>query len=275
VLGEEQLVRHDDGTELPIIANVAPVLDPDGQLAAVTMVFQDISSIREMDRLKDEFLAITGHELRTPVAGIRGIAQLLQRRGRQLDGDAVAGALAALTDQADYMARLVDELLDVSRLRTNRLPMEIASVDIAPILHAAVRAIQPQREIRVEASPPIQVLGDADRLLQVFTNLLDNAVKYSQPGTPVDLEAHARNGEARITVRDRGIGVPAEARQHLFERFYRAENASLQAGGLGLGLYLCREIIERHNGTIELSSEVGEGSAFSVTLPLAAELGEV
>lgn len=270
VLGEELIVRRAEG-DLPIVCNVAPVVDADGRLAAVTMVFHDISDAREVERLKDEFLAIVGHELRTPVSAIGGLAQLLQRRGARLDSSTVVGALSTLMEQAEHMAGLVDDLMDVSRIRTDRFSLEVARCDLAGVLDAAVRQFEALRlgaiDVRVPESMP--VVGDAGRLRQVLANLIDNALKYGESRSPISIAGEVVDGQIRISVRDRGIGIAPESLPHLFERFYRAENASLHGGGLGLGLYLCREIVERHGGSIHVQSTLGGGSTFTVILPLA------
>ncbi len=272
VLGEEQIVRRADGKEFPIVSNVAPIRDASGQLAAVIMVFQDITSLREMDRLRDEFLSIAGHELRTPITSIRGLAQLLERRHAQLDPERVAAALSSITEQTEQMALLVDELLDVSRIRSGRLSLTMQPCDLSALLRTAVARATPQRdgEIRLHAPEMLAAEGDAGRLLQVFSNLIDNAMKYSDARAPIDVTALRHGNEATVAVRDRGIGIPVEAQDRLFERFYRAENAAQYAGGLGLGLYICREIVERHGGTIAITSTPGEGSLFTIRLPLAA-----
>ncbi len=275
VLGEEQIVRRADGRDLPVVANVAPIRDASGQLAAVIMVFQDITSLREMDRLKDDFLSIAGHELRTPITTIRGLAQLVERRRHRLDEATINAALTTINEQTDQMGRLVDELLDVSRIRTGRLSLQFAPFELAAALRSMVERLAQQRSgaVRLAAPEALEVVGDPGRLQQVFSNLLDNAVKYSEPQTDIDVTVRATRSSVTVEVRDRGLGVPSEALSRLFERFYRAENASERAGGLGLGLYLCREIVERHGGSISVASTVGEGTTFTVKLPRQARSG--
>lgn len=273
VLGEEALVRRPDGSETPIVANVAPVRDSSGELAAVIMIFQDITALREMDRLKDDFLSIAGHELRTPLASVLGYAQLLERRFDRLDRTAILGALRGIREQSEAMAALIDELLDVSRIRTGRLALERSVCDVVGIVREAIERLRPQRlgPITLEAPPAAPVFGDARRLSQVFANLLDNAAKYSDSPAPIEVRIAIAGGYVRVSVRDYGIGIPPEALGRLFERFYRADNAATRAGGLGLGLYLCQEIVERHNGSIDVRSTLGKGSEFAVQLPLHVE----
>ena len=272
-LGEEVTVRRADGRDIPVVSNVAPVRDASGRLTAVIMVFQDITSLREMDRLKDDFLSIAGHELRTPITTVRGLAQLVGRRRDRLDAGTIDGALSTIVEQTEQMSRLVDELLDVSRIRTGRLSLQSAPLDLAPVLEAAVRRARSQRggpvELTIQGKLPVE--GDRDRLDQVFVNLLDNASKYSEAGSAISVTARRSEREVIVSVADRGVGVPPESLERLFERFYRAENAVHHASGLGLGLYLCREIVERHGGRIAVESTRGEGTTFTVRLPVRRE----
>ena len=276
VLGEEALLRPAGGREKPIVLNVAPVRDGDGELTAVIMIFQDITTLREMDRQKDEFISIAGHELRTPLTGIQGFAQFLVRRYDRLERATVVDALHTIADQTAAMATLVDELLDVSRIRTGRLTLERGPCDLVQLTAAAVERLRAQRSGPVTFAGPQRAMVDADarRLTQVLTNLLDNAAKYSPPDTPIAVTVNAARSTARVTVRDRGIGIPADAIGRLFERFYRADNASTHAGGLGIGLYLCQEIIELHGGSIDVRSVLGEGTEITARLPLAGEKDE-
>lgn len=273
VLGEEALVRRANGSETPIVANVAPVRDSSGELTAVIMIFQDITALREMDRLKDDFLSIAGHELRTPLASVLGYAQLLERRFDRLDRAAILSALRGIREQSEAMAALIDELLDVSRIRTGRLVLERGVCDVVSIAREAIERLQPQRlgPVTLETPPRAPVFGDARRLGQVFANILSNAAKYSDPTAPIEVRIAIDGGSVRVSVRDYGIGIPPEALGRLFERFYRADNAAARAGGLGLGLYLCQEIVEQHNGSIEVRSTLGQGSEFTVRLPLYIE----
>jgi PAS domain S-box-containing protein len=274
VLGEEQIVRRGDSRELPIVSNVAPVRTATGELAAVIMVFQDITSLREMDRQKDEFISVAGHELRTPITSIRGLAQLLHQRFDRLDRATVLDALKSINEQTDQMALLVDDLLDVSRIRTDRLALDVQPCDLTALVRAAVERIRLHHDatVALSAQPGVVVRGDPRRLAQVVNNLLDNAVKYSPRRAAIDVDLAVRRNNAILTIRDRGIGVPEEALPRLFERFYRAPNAIEFAGGLGLGLYICQEIVERHGGQIRAKRNDDVGTTFTVELPVDVDV---
>jgi len=219
---------------------------------------------------KDDFLSMAGHELRTPITSIRGLSQLMARRWDRLEPRAIADALQTIIDQTEQMSGLVDDLLDVSRIQTGGMSLRLSAVDLAPLLHSAVDRQSPQRPgaVRLKMNRSLLVSGDANRLTQVFSNLLDNALKYSDPRSPIDVDASKQGSFVQVAFRDRGIGVPPEALGRLFERFYRAENATAQAGGLGLGLYICREIVMQHGGRIDVECQAGEGATFTVILPL-------
>jgi two-component system, OmpR family, sensor kinase len=233
---------------------------------------------QEAVRLRDEFLSIASHELRTPLAAIKTTAQsALRAQGRGLlDDTRVSRSFNTIARATDHVARLASDLLDVARLRTGNMPLERQPIDCAALLERAIAAFrdqwESQRTVEVHnAASGVQILGDADRIEQVLANLLDNAAKYSPGGEPISVAA-VRDGEGvRVSVSDRGIGLPEDAGERLFQPFGRASNAvSQHIPGLGLGLYICRQIIESHGGRIWLESAgEGAGSSFHVWLPAA------
>jgi signal transduction histidine kinase len=232
-------------------------------------------------RVKDDFLSIVSHELRTPLTSIQGYSQLLEGRLRA-DPDRNGKELAHLRvirSQVARMRRLVDDLLDVSRIdRRGGVSIEPEPTDLAEQLREVVaqtRREHPEREVSLEAPARLDVVADHDRIGQVLTNLVDNALKYSPHGGPIHLRAEARDDEVRVEVRDQGIGVPADQRDLVFERFYQADDDAgrRRFTGLGLGLYICRAIVESHGGSIwtEANETDGRGSVFAFELPLHAE----
>lgn len=219
--------------------------------------------------LRDEFLAIATHELRTPLTALRGFSQLALRAVARSDPP-TARALERVDDQAERLVRLSARLLDMARLESGRLPIERARVDLCALISRVVERYgesSPQHAIRFEHCERIEVLGDELRLEEVIINLLSNAVKYSPDGGLVEITADVDQGLARVSVRDHGLGVPEEARDRLFQRFSRAHSPAF--GGVGLGLYLSRQIAELHDGSIRYAPAVDVGSIFTVTLPLA------
>jgi signal transduction histidine kinase len=231
----------------------------------MALIIRDTSERRALERLRHEFLAMASHELRNPVAAIKGHAQLMRRRGSYNER-----SVEAIVAQADQLRRLIDDLLLASQIEADRLDLSVEETDLVAEARAAAEAARAERPaLRVEAPPePIVVLGDQHRLRQVLANLLTNAIKYSPDGSEVVLRVARAGGEARVTVADRGVGIQPEALPHLFDRFFRAEGAAARAQGLGLGLYITRRIVEAHGGTVGAESELGRGSTFTVVLPV-------
>jgi signal transduction histidine kinase len=231
-------------------------------------------------RIKDDFLSIVSHELRTPLTSIQGYSQLLEGRLRgELAGESKEMAhLRVIRSQVSRMRRLVDDLLDVSRIdRRGGVSIEPMDFDLVEeVRGAATRIGREHTDRRIEVSAPerIDVHADRDRLDQVLTNLIENAVKYSPDGGPVRVVAERRGGEVEVRVSDAGIGIPPEHRDHVFERFYQADGDAgrRRFGGLGLGLYISRAIIDAHGGRIWAAPnlEDGTGSVFGFRIPRVA-----
>jgi excisionase family DNA binding protein len=225
-------------------------------------------------QLRDEFLSIAAHELKTPLTSLVGQAQLILRRLRRdeaLDPARIVQALDAISDQAGKLSQLLNQLLDVSRLESGKLTLERQPADLALLVERAVsatRAVSDAHSFNVTLPETLTALVDPLRFEQVLTNLLDNAVKYSPDGGSVDVVLAQRDdGAVRLSVRDRGLGIPEEQRGQIFERFYQAhENGHQQ--GLGLGLYICRQIVELHGGEIRAEFPPDGGTSFVVRLPL-------
>jgi signal transduction histidine kinase len=240
----------------------------------------------------DEFLSIASHELRSPLTSIKGNIQLTQRRLKAVIGNRSASTLDDLDklemaytlleraeQQMRVLNRLVNDLIDISRIQAGKLDLQIQlrPSDLASIVKEVVqeqRKLHPERTIRLEisAQEPVPVTADDDRIGQVVTNYLTNALKYSTIERPVDVSLQLGSGMARVSVRDEGPGLSLEDQERIWERFYQAENIDVQTGssvGLGLGLYISKTIIERHHGQVGVQSRRGVGSTFWFTLPLA------
>ncbi len=234
--------------------------------------------LRVSDRRKDEFLATLAHELRNPLSPIRNSVQVLN-----MDDSAVPEVRRArevIDRQVRTMARLVDDLMDVSRINQDRLQLRRERLDLAKLLHEAVDMSRPLLDRmghRLDASypdGPLLLDGDATRLTQVFLNLLNNAAKYTPPNGRIDLRAGREGNEIVVSVRDNGIGIPSDKLSTIFEMFSQVEDAlSRSQGGLGIGLALVRKIVELHGGDVEVrSAGLGQGSEFVVRLPVVLEL---
>jgi signal transduction histidine kinase len=224
---------------------------------------------------RDEFLSIAAHELKTPVTSMRGFAQLVLRRFDKEDTpdlDKTRHALRRIEQQSERLARLASQLLDVSRLVGGRLALELGEVDVVNVLQGVIADIQvntTNHHFTQHGLPSARIQADSLRLEQVFTNLIDNAVKYSPHGGPVDIEISSLEADQiRISVTDRGIGIAPEYRGQLFRRFMRAHTGE-QFSGLGLGLYISRQIAELHRGTLDAEFPEEGGTCFVLTLPLS------
>ncbi len=221
--------------------------------------------------IRDEFLSIAGHELRTPLTPILLESQILSRLAQVPDFDKVRQRADKLWRNAERMGKLIDELLDVSRIAGGRLRLMLHECDLRDIVEdviasASDEAVRAETEIRLELGEPARGVWDRTRIEQVTSNLVGNALKYGK-GQPIDVFAGARDGRAVLVVRDRGIGIAPEDQQRIFQRFERAVS-SRHFGGLGLGLWIVRQIVDAHAGAIRVESRPGKGAEFSVHLPL-------
>jgi PAS domain S-box-containing protein len=261
------------GKDLDLSIAAAPI--ESGGIVGAVLVIRDITALQELDRKKDEFLSVASHELRTPLTTIKGYTQLLAQTVDELPSEDRATYLNAVLGEIERMMGLISELLDVSRIETNRLqihPQPIRWVEFLDRRASAFRVQNPSRNIRFEATQlETTVYADPDRMRQVVDNLLSNAVKYSPEGTDIDVFVRVTHGAISTIVEDKGIGIPSDEIPQLFERFHRARNVSSRYyGGLGLGLYIAKAIVEAHDGAISVESEEGKGSRFSIQLPLPA-----
>jgi two-component system CheB/CheR fusion protein len=240
---------------------------------------QSRTELTEASRRKDEYLAILSHELRNPLASIRMAAEVVAREGREIA--ALTQASSVLERQSAHVAKLLEGLLDVSRINRGKLSVTRAPVELGRILRDVLADydVDAQRggvELRTEIDEaPIDLLGDAARLTQIFSNLVGNAVSFTPPGGTVTVSAHASGSQVEVSVADTGVGFPPELARDLFEPFRQGpQDLSRPRGGLGLGLALASGLVELSGGTIEAHSEgIGRGACFVVRLPLAPAMG--
>ncbi|MFP2925865.1 ATP-binding protein [Pyxidicoccus sp. 3LG] len=259
-----------------------------GTITGRVWSFRDVSprvrAEREQERLlreaheaiqvRDDFLSIASHELKTPLTPLRLNLQML-RHALESDQPVTPGRVDKALGQVRKLSVLINDLLDASSVGAGRLELQRTRVSLREVVDEVFsdfRATSNDHALTYDApDEDVLVMGDRGRLAQVLTNLLENAIKYSPLGGDVHVTLAHSGGDAVVTVRDSGIGIPKEEQPHLFERFFRARNAPVSGfGGLGLGLYICRDIVERHGGHIWVESELGRGSAFHVSLPVLA-----
>ncbi|MDQ2717131.1 MAG: ATP-binding protein, partial [Chloroflexota bacterium] len=282
---QQEVIRHRDGITLPVLVNAVAlnsvVLDgsqEDTEPAAI-VVHQNVSALKEAERLKDEFIGIAAHELRTPLAALKGFAQTLLIQTARGKGPPLSAwqmeAVEEIDQATQRLAELTEDLLDVTRLQGGRLELRLVPTDLVALTRRVTRRLRVPAEqyaLSVSACEEYVVAAaDPARFEQVLNNLISNAVKYSPAGgnVTVTIEQNTSAETALISIRDEGIGIPVQDQPRLFGRFARAENARLLGiGGTGLGLYLCRELVERHGGRIWFESVEGQGSTFFISLPL-------
>ncbi|HEU5199053.1 MAG TPA: ATP-binding protein, partial [Ktedonobacterales bacterium] len=232
-------------------------------------------ALEAADKLKDQFLSLASHELKTPIAAIKGYAQLAERRLGQITevSPALTGTqevLGKINQQTDRISSLVNDLLDVSRIQAGKLDFRMEPCDLAVLCRQAIEEQQlaSGRPISFVASgEPVPITADSERIGQVLNNLLTNALKYSDENRPVRVLLSHQEKRALIQVQDEGVGIPGDELFLIFDRFFRARTArNGPQRGLGLGLAICKEIVERHNGHIWATSEEGKGSTFTIEL---------
>ncbi len=294
-LQRREVIRRPDGTRVPILLSAVAIdaallgeewPDEPGAAAiapnqAALVLVQDISALQEAEQLKDEFISIAAHELRTPLTTIQGFASMLEVQVGPKLADWQHEAIAEIEVASMRMNALITDLLDVTRIQADRLELHLVPLDLVATVRRCLARVQATTgrhslALEVETIPEQeQVLLEADelRLEQVLGNLLGNAVKYSPEGGPIQVTVRADQAAAvaEVRIRDHGIGIPAQEQAQLFQRFVRASNVhEHQIAGTGLGLYVCRELVERHGGQIWFESVDGVGTTFFVTLPLYA-----
>ena len=230
-----------------------------------------VEELRRLSALRADFVSLVSHELRSPMAAVIGSARTLQTRWRELRPDQREAFLAVIADETSRLSALVEDVLDTSRIEAGTFGYTFDDVDLAGILREATAAAEiGQDEVRLEVEiPPAlpTIRGDRERLRQLVDNLLGNAIKYSRNGEAVEVAATARNGAVEVRVRDSGPGIAAEDHGLIFEKFGRAGNKDARPG-TGLGLFISRSFAEAHGGTLRVDSRLGEGAAFTLTLPI-------
>ena len=253
------------------------IVIPDNQTSGSLLLAQDLTRVRRLETVRRDFISNLSHELRTPLASLKALAETLQD-GALDDPPAARRFIDQIQIEVDALTQMVTELLELSRIESGRLSLDLKPVAAFDLLNSASGRMQLQAEragltLRVECADDLpRVKIDSQRLEQVLVNLIHNAVKFTHTGGEVILEAGSGIGEVRFAVKDTGIGIPLDDVPRIFERFYRVDKArSRERGGTGLGLAIVKHIAQVHGGQVTVSSRVGQGSTFTVRLPLDAK----
>ncbi len=274
--GVELLIRQPSGREVYILVNSAPLRDADGQITGAVLAFQDITFIREQERLRDEFISAAAHELKTPVTTIKGYAQLMRQWAPEGHEPREGKAIKTINVQCDRISRRVQEMLEAVRSRVTPPELHRVRFDLGELASEVVQRVQTTTELHrllLEREAPAPVDADRERVEDVLVSLLDNSMKYSPKGGEIRVRVWVQNGNALVSVKDQGVGIPKDRQPHIFEPFYEAvpPGAPGYKGVVALSLYLSKITVERHNGRIWFESEEGKGSTFYFSLPLASD----
>jgi signal transduction histidine kinase len=269
IVREEMLVQHNNGELIPVVVNAGPVRDATGDISGAMVIIQNISDRKALERLREEWSAVVAHDLRQPVNTIGLAAEILLRRPAHELTERDRRSLERIGTASKRLNRMINDLLDVSRIESQRMVIECQPVDLGTFIDAVVNeleAILPGHEVRVVVRAEEVVWIDPDRVHQVIANLISNAVKYGSPDTEIRIEAIRRGDLVEVVVTNHGPGIPPDQLPLLFSRFVRA-GGPRGAPGLGLGLYIARGLIEAHGGWLWAESIPGETTSFHFTLP--------
>lgn len=255
---------------LPVGITYAPLISPEGSLLNIIATVRDITRFRQAEELKSTFISIISHELKTPVALIKGYVGTLRREDAAWDPEIVQDSLAVIEEEADRLAGLIENLLDASRLQAGGLTLKRSDVLLPDLVNRLAKRMQIQttrHQIVTDFPPNFPViLADENRLEQLLSNLIGNAIKYA-PGGEIRISGQARKDGIIVCVKDEGPGIAQEDIPHIFDRFYRAPDMARQTKGAGLGLYLARAIVEAHDGRIWVDNDPNQGMRICFSLP--------
>ena len=268
------VIRRRDGARRHLLANAGPIRDEQGRVAGAVVTFGDITALAELQEQREDLLRAVSHDLRNPLQGVLGPAQLLERRLTRAGMERERESADTIISAARRMDTMIQDLVDAARsesgqLRLKRQPVHLRAfaLDLKERLAASLETRRIAIEIPLDLPP---ASADPARLERILTNLWSNALKYSAPGTSVEVRARQEDGWVTTSVTDHGPGIPPDDLPRLFERYFRTGTGRERREGVGLGLYIARQLVEAHGGRIWVESEVGVGSRFSFSLPIAA-----
>ncbi len=263
-------LKRDEPPPLPVGVTYAPLLSAESKLRNIIVSVRDITHFRTAEEIKSTFISIVSHELRTPVALIKGYASTLRRDDAHWDKRTINDSLAVIEEEADRLSRMVDDLLDASRLQAGGLSLNQGDVDVAALAARVAEKFNHQdKEHHILVNFPENfpvILADETRIEQVLSNLVSNSIKYA-PGGEIHIEGSLHPDQVIVCVSDEGPGIEPKDLPHIFDRFYRSTDAVKQTKGAGLGLYLARAIIEVHGGRIWVDPKPGSGARICFSLP--------
>lgn len=263
--------RTKDGRLLDVSLTISPVMDKQGNIIGLSKIARDITAQKQEEQRKDDFIGMASHELKTPLTSLTAIIQTAHQKMRLLDDRFLSDAMERANHQVKRMTAMINGFLNVSRLESSKLLIEKHVFDLDLLVQEIVeetRLTVTSHHFNLEECDHISVDADRDKIASVFSNLISNAVKYSSKGSAIDIRCKISENQAIVSVKDQGMGIKPDDLRHIFDRYYRVEASHTRhISGFGIGLYLCAEIIERHDGKIWAESELDKGSTFYFTLP--------
>jgi two-component system phosphate regulon sensor histidine kinase PhoR len=283
-LAKRSFIRDEITVHYPreriVEVNLVPMLGSDGQWSGLILVLHDMTELRRLENMRSEFVANVSHELKTPIAAVKGFAETLLN-GAMNDPETARSFLQIIHDESGRLDRLIADILELSKIESRRIPLNFAPVDLHDFVGRTLEMMRAEAErkrifLGMHVPEGLFVEADEDRLRQILLNLLSNGINYTPNGGSVQVRAEAVQAgdeeRIRLTVSDTGIGIPKRDLPRIFERFYRVDKArSRSSGGTGLGLSIVKHLVELHKGTIHVESEQGLGTTFVIELPLLHE----
>jgi PAS domain S-box-containing protein len=264
-------LKRKDGVPLPVSITYAPVLTPDRQVVNILTTIRDMTRFRESEELKNTFMSVISHELKTPVALIKGYVSTLRRDDADWEKEIIQDSLEVIEEESDRLTEMIENLLDATRLQAGGLSLTMMDVDLRRLCERLVERFKTQTSIHsfvvdFDAFFPL-ILADEKRISQVISNLISNAIKYAKAGGVIRITGRTQMDQVIVCVQDEGPGIAPGDIPHIFNRFYRADQASKTTKGAGLGLFLSRAVIEAHDGRIWAESIAGSGARICFSLP--------
>lgn len=287
VTSDSFYILSKDNIKVALSISIAPTIDMNNHVSGAIAIFHDISEQKALQRERNEFVSTASHEMRTPVAAIEGYLAMATNPNLATVDERAKGFLTKAHDSALHLGKLFQDLLSVTKIEDKRLQEKRSVFNLSDLvlqISSEMEVVAKKKGLKLfthiggagmnnqmVVAPTYPVKADSERLREVITNLIDNAIKYTNQGS-IDVSLDGNKSQVTVKIHDTGMGIPAEEQKHLFEKFYRVNNsATREQGGTGLGLYIARSLIEMYGGKIWVESEVGKGSTFAFSLPLAKE----
>jgi PAS domain S-box-containing protein len=273
---EQDCLITKTGSCHPVAVSAAAIRNNNGNIVGIVIVLRDVTREREIDQMKSDFISSVSHELRSPLTSIRAYTESILQEP-DMNRQTCEEFLKIIDEESERLARLIDSILEISRIESGRKEINLTEFDIVSVVKRVLSAMRPlaeKKRVKLESSIADGldlIVADEGRIESVITNLVNNAIKFTPDGGCVGFSVQQQHDQVRISVSDTGVGIPKESLGKIFDRFYRVHRAGSRVQGTGLGLTIVREIVAMHGGRIEVESEEGRGSSFTVVLPLIAQ----